>query len=267
MGRRRVEYNRWVELGGTVGHPGDSLKISAKECVRAEWVSHLPGERQQLFRDVVVSLEATYTMMSVALDEAMRLRTSGRLVQARGQAGVCGELGERLARKVGIVARGMKEHGAHMSELPAVLPLTPDNFRHSEARLAAGLQWVLHKLMPNARLRFFHKLRVLETSVDGLARQFKATSREIADNQSVEPTDAWQELDHLHYDLNTCLREAIVTIKCFLRGMSEEQFAVFQQQLRGIPTTPAEEQAAKLVGTKSAQNLGAQLITPFPPRF
>jgi hypothetical protein len=121
--------------------------------------------------------------------------------------------------------------------------------------------------MPNLRLRFFHKLRVLQAAVGGLARQFKTTARDIADNQSVTPPVAWQELDYLHYDLNTCLREAIVTMKCFLRGMPEDQFAVFQHQLRGIPTTPAEAQAAKLIGTKSAQNLTAQLITPFPPRF
>ena len=250
-----------------MGQPVDHLGISVEECVHTEWASHLPGERQQLFRDVVVSLEATYTMMSVALDEAMLLRANGQLVQARAQAGVCGELGERLARKVGILIRGMKEHGKQMSGLPVVLPLTASNFRHSEARLEAGLHWLLHKLMPNTRLRFFHKLRVLRAAVDGLARQFKKTAREIAENQSVEPSAAWQELDYLHYDLNTCLREAIVTIKCFLRGMSEDQFAVFQQQLRGIPTTPAEEQAAELIGTKSAQGMTAQLITPFPPRY
>ncbi len=249
-----------------MGKPGAQQKVSAEECVRAEWVSRLPGERQQLFRDVVISLEATYTMMSVALNEAMVLRAKGQLVQARAQAGVCGELGERLARKVGILIQGMKGHGEIMTALPVVLPLTASNFRHSEARLAAGLQWVLHKLMPSVRLRFFHKLRVLRASVQGLARQFNATAREIAENQSVEPIAAWQELDYLHYDLNTCLREAIVTLKCFLRGMPADLFMVFQQQLRGIPKTPAEEQAAKLIGSKSAQNLVAQLITPFPPR-
>lgn len=250
-----------------MGKPGAHQKVSAEEGVRTEWISHLPGERQQLFRDVVVSLEASYTMMSVALNEAMLLRTNGQLVQAREQAGVCGELGERLARKVGILIRGMKEHGANMTTLPVVLPLTASNFRHSETRLAAGLQWLVHQLMPNLRLRFFHKLRVLQIAVGSLARQFKATARDIAENQSVKPSVAWQDLDCLHYDLNTCLREAIVTMKCFLRGMPEDLFTVFQRELRGIPTTPAEEQAAKVIGTKSARNLGAQLITPFPPRF
>ena len=250
-----------------MGQSGAQQKVSAEDCVRTEWISHLPGERQQLFRDVVVSLEASYTMMSVALNEAMLLRANGQLVQAREQAGVCGELGERLARKVGILIRGMKEHGENMTAVPVVLPLTVSNFRHSETRLAAGLQWVLHLLMPNMRLRFFHKLRVLQAVVGGLARQFKATARDIAENQSVRPSVAWQELDCLHYDLNTCLREAIVTMKCFLRGMPEDLFTVFQGELRGIPTTPAEAQAAKVIGTKSARNLSAQLITPYPPRF
>ncbi len=250
-----------------MGQSGAQQKVTAEECVRTEWISHLPGERQQLFRDVVMSLEATYTMMSVALNEAMVLRTNGQLVQARAQAGVCGDLGERLARKVGILIVGMRKHGEKMTALPVVLPLTVSNFRHSETRIAAGLQWMLHQLMLNMRLRFFHKLRVLQAAVGGLARQFKTTARDIAENQSVEPSAAWQDLDSLHYDLNTCLREAIVTMKCFLRGMPEDLFMVFQQELRGIPTTPAEEQAAKVIGTKSARNLGAQLITPYPPRI
>ena len=250
-----------------MGLSGAQQKISAEECVRTEWISHLPGERQQLFRDVVMSLEATYTMMSVALNEAMVLRADGKLVQAREQAGVCGDLGERLARKVGVLIRGMKQHGEKMTAVPVVLPFTVSNFRHSEARLAAGLQWLLHQLMPSTRLRFFHKLRVLQVAVGSLARQFKSTARDIAENQSVRPSAAWQDLDCLHYDLNTCLREAIVTMKCFLRGMPQDLFTVFQQELRGIPTTPAEEQAAKVIGTKSARNLGAQLITPFPPRY
>jgi hypothetical protein len=242
-------------------------RISAEEAVRAEWISLLPGERQQLFRDVVVSLEATYMMLSVALDEALVLRESGQLVQAREQAGVCGELGERLAGKLGILFQSMQKHGEQMTELPMVLPLTASNFRHSETRLAARLHSVLHKLMLGVRLRFFHKLRVLKAAVDGLAKQFKQTAEDIAENRSVRPPVAWLELDCLHYDLNTCLREAIVTMKCFLRGMPEELFLLFQKQLRGMPTTPAEEQAVKVLGTKSAQNLTAQLITPHPPRY
>jgi hypothetical protein len=255
------------EPGGRVGHSGAQQKVSAEESVRTEWISHLPGDRQQLFRDVVVSLEATYMMMSVALNEAMLLRSNGQLVQARAEAEVCGELGERLARKVRILIDGMKVHGKSMRDLAVVLPLTASNFQHSEARLAAGLHWLLHNLMPNSRFRFFHKLRVLRSAVCGLSRQFTKTAKEISDNQSVQPPAAWQELDYLHYDLNTCLREAIVTMKCFLRGMPEDLFVAFQLQLRGMPTAPDEEQAAKLIGTKSAQILTAQLITPFPPRY
>ena len=54
-----------------------------------------------------------------------------------------------------------------------VLPLTASNFRHSETRMAAWMQLFLHKLMPTIRLRFFQKLRVLQSTVAGLAKQFK----------------------------------------------------------------------------------------------
>jgi hypothetical protein len=42
----------------------------------------------------------------------------------------------------------------------------------------------------------------------------------------------WAEVDADHYDLNTCMREAIVVFKSFLIALPESQLAAFQNALR-----------------------------------
>lgn len=242
----------------------DDLGRSPQERVQAEWMSLLPGQRQALFEEIVGALDATYTMMSVSLDEAMRLRLRGLLVQAREQAGICGDLVERLTNKLQLLVRTMKEQGQQLAELPVVLPLTRVNFRHGEARQAAFWHHLLHLVLPSSRCRYFLKLRTLGSTLSALTREFKVISREIADNTCVEPEHSWGELDHLHYDLNTCLRESIVVLKCFLRVMTEERFLALLQEFRGIPAATSDAPVGSLVGSKTAANLRAQLITPLP---
>jgi len=42
----------------------------------------------------------------------------------------------------------------------------------------------------------------------------------------------WDEVDTDHYDLNTCLREAIVVLKSFLIALPESQLGTFQDTVR-----------------------------------
>jgi hypothetical protein len=42
----------------------------------------------------------------------------------------------------------------------------------------------------------------------------------------------WAEVDADHYDLNTCLREAIVVFKSFLISLPESQLGAFQNAVR-----------------------------------
>jgi len=42
----------------------------------------------------------------------------------------------------------------------------------------------------------------------------------------------WAEVDAGHYDLNTCLREAIVVFKSFLIALPEDQLGAFQNAVR-----------------------------------
>lgn len=238
----------------------------AEESVHASWICRLPGDRQQLFDQAVGALDASYTMMSITLDEAIRLRSQAQLVQAREQTGMCAQLSERLTVKLLHVLGAIQEQAKHLSQFPTVLPLARANFRHKGAREAASWQSAWHILLPSTRFRFSHKLRSLQTTVEGLSREFQENARDIADNTSTGPGESWQALDHLHFDLNTCLREAIVVLKSFLRAAPQEIFLEFQQQLHGIRVA-ATEAAAPLPNMTDSQRLRAQLFTPLPPRY
>ena len=61
-----------------------------------DWVATLPREKSQLYQLVVRRWECSYAMMSVALDEAFSLRSSGELVCARQQVSIAAGLLGRL---------------------------------------------------------------------------------------------------------------------------------------------------------------------------
>ncbi|PYU15507.1 MAG: hypothetical protein DMG29_06660 [Acidobacteria bacterium] len=90
----------------------------------------------------------------------------------------------------------------------------------------------------SARSSLFHKLRSLADTVEDLQGEFREAAEEIADGASTQPGARWQALDILHYDLNTCLREAMVMLKSFLCALPSEEMQLFQQKLM-VPASPA----------------------------
>ena len=51
----------------------------------------------------------------------------------------------------------------------------------------------------------------------------------------MEPGDSWDKLECLHYDFTTCLREAEVVLKSFLRSLPGEQLQAFAAELDAVP--------------------------------
>jgi hypothetical protein len=45
------------------------------------------------------------------------------------------------------------------------------------------------------------------------------------------PSEDWRTVDDAHYDLNTCLREAIVVLKSFLVALPNDQLSVFEKSI------------------------------------
>lgn len=205
--------------------------VQRRRAVRDQWCAHLPEEKNRLFDSLVEPLEASYTMGSVALDEAFGLRAQAALIHAREGTAVAADLFERLAEALLAALGALAEHGRHLGDLPDVLPLNADFFLGEFARRIAARNSLLHLVLLSARSRFFHKVHALDDAVEGLAREFCWTADEIAEGTSVRPESHWAALDTVHYDLNTCLRETIVLLKSFLYCLPDDQVGPFERQL------------------------------------
>jgi hypothetical protein len=220
-----------------LGREGYFDSGARRGSVGNDWLAVLPEEKAAVFYTAVRRLDKSYVMMSVALDDAIRMRGDGRLPMARLQAGVCADLlggvEERLLRTVDVLLAHCRHLSVSQHLLPQVAPLRPEYFRHPQGRRFAAQHSIAHYLFWTVPSRFFLKLRALRHAVTKLARRFEFAAREIADGTSVVPQDCWRELDELHFDLNTCLQEVILLFKSALRLLPVECLPALRHDLRG----------------------------------
>jgi hypothetical protein len=176
-------------------------------------------------------------MMSVALDDALSLRSRGELVCARQQVAVAADLLESLASSLTAFCGTVQRRGRLLSELPAVKPLNSTFFRGNTARGAASWNEIIHHVLFRGRSRFLHKLRILSEMLQALDREFREASGDIARGMDTQPIASWLKLDDLHYDFNTCLREIEVVLKSFLRAVPADQLPVLARELDAVPAS------------------------------
>jgi len=88
---------------------------------------------------------------------------------------------------------------------------------------------LLSRVLLTQRSQFLHKISTLEEMVVDLGKHFCEAAEDLGTGASAEPFVDWQAVDAAHYDLNTCLREAIVLLKSFLLVLPEEELAAFQK--------------------------------------
>jgi hypothetical protein len=211
------------------------LSGSVRHRASEDWATVLPREKTQIFDAVVRRWECLYAMMSVALNDALSLRARGELVCARQQVSVAADLLGRLAVSLSFFCGTISIRGRHVDRLPAVEPLNAKFFRGNTAQSAASWNAILHHVLIRDRSRFFHKLRILASTLQQLEREFCEAAGDISKGLTVQPGDAWMKLDHLHYDFNTCLRETEVLFKSFLRSLPAEQLSALASELDAPP--------------------------------
>ena len=218
--------------------------LSVRRGVCDDWISALPREKSQLFETVVRRWEATYAMMSIALDEALSLRARGELVCARQQISIVAELLVRLAGTLIGACDAMSNRGRHISALPVVAPLNVDFFRGDTAQSAASWNGLLHHVLLGDRSRFFYKLKILSGTVQNVTQEFCDAAQDISEGNSTQPGACWTAVDSLHYDLNTCLRETEVVFKSFLHALPDNQVSSFANKLNA-PAPPLRLTSAR----------------------
>lgn len=214
----------------------------ARREVLDDWLAVLPREQSLAFDTIVRQWECSYAMMGVALDDALSLRTHGELVCARQQLQVTTELMRSFAGSLIAACRCIMDAGKHLDELPIVKPLKTRFFRGDTGQSAASWNGLLHHLTFGHRSRFFHKLRILTGTFEQLGRDFDKTAGDLTAGVSVQPAKSWTALDYIHYDLNTCLREAEVLLKAFLRALPAVQLPAFATEMSRPPAKKSKDQ-------------------------
>jgi hypothetical protein len=221
----------------------------ARRTAIDDWIRALPLEKNELFQKIVRDWECSYAMMSVSLDEALARRARGELVCAQQQVGITSDLVLRLNGVLLVGCAAMAKCGKSVGDLPIVQPLHTDFFRGDTAQSAASWNSLLHNVLLGHRSRFFHKLRILATTIERLGQEFEQTAGDITASTCVDPGVCWKHLDSLHFDLNTCLRESEIILKSFLRSLPGSEISAFEAEMSRPPasrTTPAVRRSARV---------------------
>lgn len=203
--------------------------------VSQDWRSPLPSQKSRTYLDTLRGLETSYAMFSVNLDEAIGFRREGRLGKAQQALSVTPALCKRLADPLLTLLRAMLVHAKHFRIIPNLSPLDPENFQQARSRRAANFNGICSRIFLSQRSQFLHKISTLVELVENLNESFCNAVEELNDPSTLQVEREWELLDGSHYDLNTCLRESIVLLKCFLLALPDEQLLEFSSALNGTP--------------------------------
>jgi hypothetical protein len=229
---RKVRHTLWILLYS----PTRGVKVLGRKqslpSVQEDWCAWLPQEKAQVFGAHVQELDTIYMMFSVALNEAMELRHARMLTKSYRAVSMTPALCSRLADCLGALLRALGEHAKHYGTIPNTASLSPSNFQGHKEQRTARMSDLLSRVLLTQRSQFLHKIGTLGEMTGDIGKDFRLTVENLSSGASTHPDADWQVVDAAHYDLNTCLREAIVLLKSFLLALPEDQLGAFQKTVR-----------------------------------
>jgi hypothetical protein len=200
--------------------------------VSQDWRKALNEEKQRTYLNSLRGLEIGYAMFSVNLDEALGMQNCGRAMNAYQVLSVAPALCSRLASPLCSLLRSMQEHARHFGTTPHLAPLNPYNFQNPRSQRAARFNDLFSRVLFTRKSQFLYKITTMADLVEELNAGFESSAEELCEGQSIQPERDWETLDALHYDLNTCLREATVLFKSFLHALPDGQLEAFRETHR-----------------------------------
>jgi hypothetical protein len=218
-----------------------SRPLSARgSSVLQDWRASLPEEKAQVFHKQEHHLESLYCMFSVSLNEAIELKHGGLLANSLRAINISSELCERLTDSLASMLYALHEHARHYGTIPNVAPMNPGNYLGQTSQHSARMSGLLNRVLLSHRLQFFHKVGTLEEMVQDVGKAFRTAAGDLADGVSTDPERMWNEVDADHYDLNSCLREAILLFKSFLVALPVAELGSFEHAVDTWSQIPPE---------------------------
>ena len=224
-------YSQLCSHGETLVKDSVRAPLARGTSVDRDWRAWLPQEQEKVFRIHIQELESNYTMLSVSLNEALELRREQRIGQSLQAVRFSSELCLLLTGSLSGLLRALYEHAKHYGTVPNAAPLDSANFQGQKSQKSARLSSLLSHVLLSHRLQFLHKVSILGEMVEDLGTDYCHCASDLSDQTRPDPTRMWELVDADHYDLNTCLREAIVLLKSFLLVLPADQIGAFQQTI------------------------------------
>jgi hypothetical protein len=205
-----------------------------------DWRAPLSGEKAELFNSVRRSLETSYSVYSVVLDEALDSRKQGRLGVARDHADVSAELCGRFAADLEGMLDALERHAWHFASVPSFMPLDVEDFQEEKARQRARVHNRLSLVLFSRHFGFLNKIRTLNRITSDLAEEYLAAATAVIEGSYISPEHSWQRLFHLQYDLTTVFRESEILLKSFLVQLPGNDVETFGNNISmALATAPA----------------------------
>ena len=210
---------------------GSKPRLVSGVSVQSDWCGWLPEAKMQAFKVYSGEFETCYIMLSVSLNEALGLRRAGELRKSFQIVDVIPALCARLTERLQGLLSSLDEHAKHYGVVPSVEPLDAANFRGGQGQRAAHCNSLLSAVLLSQRAQFLTKINSLRHVVGDVGVDFREAAQDISSAPERARERLWTALDDDHFDLNTCLREAMVLLKCFLRVLPDDQLTCFQETI------------------------------------
>ena len=229
------------------------LHLNVGISVEVDWFGDLPEAQMTAFRSHSNELEASFGIFSVSLDEAISLHASGSVTESFDLAVLMSSLCQRFINLVDGTLRSLGEHSKHHGTTPSVAPLNPADFNSLRGQRAALASSLWHRALFSQHAQFLSKIRTLTALVANLGEDIRATAEELASHgAAVDSASLWFAVSTEYCDLNTCLRETLIMLKCFLRVLPDEQLLPFDK----IMSSDERARLTALSGTEVPTPIG-----------
>jgi hypothetical protein len=224
--------------------------------MQLDWFSDLVEVKNQAFQKRLRELETSYLMFSVSLDEAIGLHNDGFIKKSLEVVEVAAQLCQRLSKLLENLIRALSAYTLEYGTDPSLAPLVLTNFQGDRSRLLVLKSLVRHRTLLKRPAQFQNKTRGLRQILRSAVVDFCASSDSVAsEGVLADRLGVWQTMDHSHFDINTCLREAVILLKCFLQVLPAGELRRFEDLLDNYrwqepaPKPKARAAAASRLGT------------------
>jgi hypothetical protein len=198
--------------------------------VEVDWFGGLPEHHLEAFNLYSREMEASFYAFSIPLNEAIGLDGSGAV--DRSLAPLVYGLCERLTGLLRNVLDSLLKHASGYGTTPSVASLDPANFLGLRGQRSALTSALWHGAHLSQRVRFLNKIRTLRAMVAHLDGEIcDATDELVFNGAAIEAAPLWAAIAAAHFDLNTCLQESLISLKCFLRVLPEDELRGFQKTM------------------------------------